>query len=62
MDEERITPFLSSTILASAALDTTIYAELAFDFTVLKSSISNLPSFLTTTDESTSDLDAVPPT
>ena len=62
---ERINPFWSSIIFASAVLLTTIstLSPLAFLLeTVFKSSISSLPSFLTTILESTSDLEAVPPT
>ena len=58
-------PFLSSITFASAVLLTTISTFSPSEFllvTVFKSSISSLPSFLTTILESTSDLDAVPPT
>ena len=60
-----MTPFFSSITLASADLETTIsiaLPSLSLDLTVLKSSISKLPAFLTVKDESTSDLEAVPPT
>jgi hypothetical protein len=64
IEEESTTPALSSTTLASADLLTTISEapSLSFNFTVLKSSISKRPSFLTIILESTSEREAVPPT